>query len=250
MLKGDPHEIISGAVCLLGATFSIRGERWWEQLFEWASFECKLYRICLQSILTEFVGCTSFCYHGLGKWWWEVVWMVDGITVPALCSPSHRPPVTGRPSHIDILYLVPLLWPPNIVSDTSLSLDCWRLYWLVLDSETVGMWGGYVRAIPREVREIGWTACWAVGSSGCPPFLASERQQQTEDWRLLLQRMQRLQKGMLGVWVGGRTFGNLKWEHQLDTRLLWSDRSRTNQFVSPVNILVPCSPIQMNGRCG
>lgn len=127
-----------------------------------------------------------------------------------------------------------------------------RLYWLVLDSETVGMWGGYVRAIPREVREIGWTACWAVGSSGCPPFLASERQQQTEDWRLLLQRMQRLQKGMLGmgVGVGGGTFGDLKWEHQLDTRLLWSDCSRTNQFVSPVNILVPCSPIQMNGRCG
>lgn len=134
-------------------------------------------------MLTEFVGCTFFCYHELGKWSWEVVWTADGIIVPALCSPFQQSPITGQQSRIDILYLVPLLWPPIVVSDTSLSLNCWRLYWLVLDSETVGMWGGYVRAIPREVKEIRWTPCWAVGSSDCVPFLASESQQQTEDWR-------------------------------------------------------------------
>lgn len=137
LMNGDPQEIILGAVCRLWTTVSIRGKGWWEQSLEWANFECKLYQLCLQLILTEFVGSAFFCYHELGKWWWKVVRMADGIIVPALCSPSHRPPVTGQQSHIDILYLVPLLWPPIIVRDTSLSLDCWCLYWLISGNETV-----------------------------------------------------------------------------------------------------------------
>lgn len=160
------------------------------------------------------------------------------------CSSSLQPflPISRYRTVIRSWHLVPLLWLPlwPVTRPCPLTVDVF-----ILDNEMVGVWGGDVLVIPRRSRSWDEHHVEQWGLQAFSHFQHQETGSRQRTGGSFSRECRRHSKG-----CQGGTFGNLTWARGIDTRLLWNDFSRANQCVSPVNILVPCSSIQMNTRCG